>query len=115
MTQLDLLTETRPTARLTHVPPNGDGWPEPWGCNWLNPIWRPFDPALFAAIRRELAEGPRDWPHMHQALVDENGYWALKGHVAHLIANGEVEERKRYWGAPNLHDRGYRGWVAEYR
>lgn len=116
MTQLSLLSTPTAPARHTTAPPQlrSDYWTEPTG-NIRYDKRHPYDPVLFAAIRRELADGPRLWGDLHRALADRYGHFALRAHLYRMTSTGEIEEREHYWGASDPHDPAYRGWTGEYR
>lgn len=117
MTQLDLLSTPAAPARHDTAPPQlrSDDWVEPSGLGIRFDKRHPFDEALFAAIRRELAGGPRDWPHLHRRFAGRFGTFALKAHLYRLASTGEIEERPKYWGSSNPRDPWYLGWTGEYR
>ncbi len=116
MTQLDLLTEPRAPQRTHRPMTRSEGYPVIDGLGAKYTTWHPYNPAMFAAIRRELADGPRTWGDLYMTLRAYPGDTdKLKGHLYRMVSTGEVEEGEVFYGAENPRDPGYQGSANDYR
>lgn len=73
--------------------------------------WREYDEALFSAIRRLLADGPKEYADICKSL--DGGQLRpheLNCHLFRMQRTGEITETPRYFTTSDARDPTYRGW-----